>query len=74
METGRQVGNKRTQKRGRWKTKKKRIPTKTYQKNEQQRDRKKWCRSCLTQENAQKRQIKEDKTKRREDEDGKHRK
>ena len=55
--------------------KQKRIPSKTQQKrNNKQSDRKEWRRSCLTQGNARKRENIEEKTKRREDKDGKHRK
>ena len=78
METGqRKVGSKRTAKEREVEDKEKKIPTKTYpppkkKRNSKQSDRKKWCRSCLTQENARKRENIEDKIKTRENEDGKH--
>jgi len=77
VETGqRKVGSKRTAKEREVEDKEKKIPTKTYpppkkKRNSKQSDRKKWCRSCLTQENARKRENIEDKIKTRENEDGK---
>lgn len=71
METGqRQVGNKRTAKERKVEGKKKH----TKKRNSKQSDRKKWRRSCLTQGNARRGGNIQDKTKRREDEDRKHRK